>query len=144
MPHSFLHQILDHVFVGIPISPHLFWANAGVYPFIFCNNLSVFNCDNLLEQKPSEFDLCSCVLFFFLKQKYLLLFLNFFPNHRSFAKRIFRGELVSWSHRESKDKFRLVSFLRELKIEIFFWNRFYEATGWRKTKFTMLTRWGKV
>ena len=39
------------------------WAIGDVYAFIFYNNLSIFNCDKFVEQKPSEFDLCSCVLF---------------------------------------------------------------------------------
>ena len=124
MPLPFLHQLLDHVFVGIPILPILL-SNRGCIRFHFFTTFYQFLIVINLWSKNLLSSICVLVFCFLLKQKSLLLFLSFFLNYRSFAKRIFRGELVFWSHRESKHKFRLVSFLREIKNEIFFWIRLF-------------------
>ena len=124
MPLSFLHQLLHHVFVGIPILPILL-SNRGCIRFHFLKTFYQFLFVINFWSKNLLSSICVLVFCFLLKQKSLLLFLSFFLNYRSFAKRIYRGELVSWSHRESKHKVRLVLFLREIKNEIFFWTRFF-------------------
>ena len=124
MPLSFLHQLLHHVFVGIPILPILL-SNRGCIRFHFLNTFYQFLIVINFWSKNLLSSICVLVFCFLLKKKSLLLFLSFFLNYRSFAKRIYRGELVCWSHRESKHKVRLVSFLREIKNEISFWIRFF-------------------
>ena len=126
----FLHQSLDHVFVGSPISPHLF-EQLRVFCFNFFQQFIRFNCDNLVEQKPSQFVLCSFVWFFLWKRSpffqfwFFSKFIDHSPSEFSDVKS-FHGATVSrrtnlgWFRCSERKKVRCsfeLDFMRQLDGE---------------------------